>query len=155
MIETLTRYATYSRRARALFIDSIWWAVLVLFIPVGPSAEDILSAPVSLGPSVVFWLTVVQCVPVIVTGVMWAIWGTSPGKRALGLRIVDADTGEPMTIKQAAIRTLGYLLCFASGGIGFLWMLFNPRRQGLHDLMANTVVVDAKQNDAVRSKERW
>ena len=155
MIETLTRYATYSRRTRALFIDSIWWAVLVLFIPVGPSAEDILSAPVSLGPSVVFWLTVVQCVPVIVTGVMWAIWGTSPGKRALGLRIVDADTGEPMTIKQAAIRTLGYLLFFASGGIGFLWMLFNPRRQGLHDLMANTVVVDAKQNDAVRSKERW
>jgi uncharacterized RDD family membrane protein YckC len=154
MVETGMQYAGYSRRARALFIDSIWWTVLVLFIPVGPPAEEILSAPVSLGPSVVLWLTVLQCVPVMVTGVMWAIWGTSPGKRALGLRIVDADTGEPMTIRQAAIRTLGYLVCFASGGAGFLWMLFNPRRQGLHDLMANTVVVDDRQNDATRSKER-
>ncbi|WP_316150583.1 RDD family protein [Cupriavidus sp. BIC8F] len=154
MVKTTTQYATYSRRARALFIDSIWWVVLMLFIPVGPSTEEILSAPVSLGPSVVLWLTVLQCVPLIVTGIMWAVWGTSPGKRALGLRIVDADTGEPMTIRQAAIRTLGYLVCFASFGIGFLWMLFNPRRQGLHDLMANTVVVDAKQSDAAWPRER-
>ncbi|TDN70976.1 RDD family protein [Paraburkholderia sp. BL10I2N1] len=138
------QYATYSRRARALFIDSIWWTVLVLFVPLGPSTEDLLSAPARAGPSILLWLAVAQCIPVVVTGVMWTIWGTSPGKRALGLRIVDADTAEPMTARQAAMRTLGYLVCFATCGAGFLWVLFNPRGQGLHDLMANTVVIDGK-----------
>ena len=145
MAETTKHYAGYSRRARALFIDSIWWAALLLFIPVGPSTEDVLSAPASIGPSVLLWLMVMQCIPVVVTGVMWAAWGTSPGKRALGLRIVDADTGEPMTARQALLRTLGYLVCFAICGAGFLWMLFNTRKQGLHDLMANTVVIDEKE----------
>jgi len=141
------QYATFSRRARALFIDSIWWTLLVLFIPVGPSTEDILLAPGSLGPSIFLWLLVAQCVPVIVTGIMWAVWGTTPGKRMLGLHIVDADTRNPMTARQAAIRTLGYLVCFATIGAGFLWMRFSPRRQGLHDLLANTIVVDDKQDE--------
>ncbi|WP_429468720.1 RDD family protein [Paraburkholderia sp. WSM4175] len=62
---------------------------------------------------------------------MWAIWDTSPGKRALGLRIVDADTGEPMTARQAAMRTLGYLVCFATCGAGFLWGAVQPAQAGL------------------------
>jgi uncharacterized RDD family membrane protein YckC len=78
----------------------------------------------------------------LVTGVLWAVWGTSPGKRALHLRIVDADTGEPMTVRQAGLRTLGYLLSFATCGAGFLWVLFNQRKQALHDRIANTVVID-------------
>jgi hypothetical protein len=36
------RYASYSRRASALAIDSIWWTVIVLFVPLGPSMEDLL-----------------------------------------------------------------------------------------------------------------
>jgi uncharacterized RDD family membrane protein YckC len=73
---------------------------------------------------------------------MWAVWGTSPGKRATRIRIVDADTGRPMTVKQAMLRTLGYLLTFAICGAGFLWVLFNSRKQALHDRLANTVVID-------------
>jgi uncharacterized RDD family membrane protein YckC len=153
MVKTVTRYAVYSRRARALFVDSIWWTALVLFIPVGPSTENVLNESALFSASILFWLTVVQCIPVIVTGAMWAVWGTSPGKRALGLRIVDADTLEAMTARQATIRTLGYLVCFATCGAGFLWALFNPRKQGLHDLMANTVVIDEKQIDDATPRE--
>jgi uncharacterized RDD family membrane protein YckC len=136
------RYASYSRRATALAIDSIWWAIIVLFVPLGPSTEDILMAPESFAGSMVLWLAVGQCIPILVTGVLWTVWGTSPGKRALHLRIVDADTGKPMTMRQAGLRTLGYLLSFATCGAGFLWVLFNPRKQALHDRIANTVVIE-------------
>ena len=125
------RYATYSQRARALFTDSIWWTVNLLFIPLGPSTQDILMAPEAFAWSIILWLMVGQCIPIVVTGVMGAVWGTSPGKRAVGLRIVDADTGQPMTVKQAALRTFGYLLTFATCGTGFLWVLSNPRKQAL------------------------
>ncbi|WP_321575022.1 RDD family protein [Paraburkholderia franconis] len=138
----LMRYATYSQRARALFIDSIWWTVILLFIPFGPSTEDILMAPETFVSSIILWLMAGQCIPILVTGVMWAVWGTSPGKRAVRLRIVDADTGQPMTVTQAMLRTLGYLFTFATFGAGFLWVLSNPRKQALHDRVANTVVID-------------
>lgn len=137
------QYATYSQRARALFIDSIWWTVIVLFIPLGPSTDEILANPEAYGSSIALWLIVGQCIPILVTGVMWAVWGTSPGKRMVRVRIVDADTGEQMSVRQALLRTLGYLLTFATCGAGFLWVLFNRRAQALHDRIANTVVIDA------------
>ncbi|MEM5338097.1 RDD family protein [Paraburkholderia azotifigens] len=137
-------YATYSQRARALFIDSIWWTVIVLFIPLGPSTDDILANPEAFTSTIVFWLLVGQCIPILITGVMWATWGTSPGKRAVRIRIVDADSGRSMTVKQAALRTVGYLLTFGTLGAGFLWIIFNQKRQALHDRMANTVVIDER-----------
>jgi len=136
------RYATYSQRARALFVDSTWWTVILLLTPLGPSTENILTTPEVFASSIILWLMVGQCIPILVTGVMWAAWGTSPEKRALHLRIVDANTGQPMTVKQAMLRTLGYLLTFATFGAGFLWVLSNPRKQALHDRVANTVVID-------------
>ena len=87
-------------------------------------------APESFALSVVLWLAIGQCIPILVTGGLWAVWGTSPGKRALHLRIVDADTGEPMTVKQAGLRTLGYLLSFATCGAG-CWFRADSRRRPL------------------------
>jgi uncharacterized RDD family membrane protein YckC len=141
------QYATYRRRAAALSIDSIWWTVILLFVPLGPSTEDILMAPESSALSVALWLAIGQCIPILVTGVLWVVWGTSPGKRALHLRIVDADSGQRMTARQSVLRTLGYLLSFATCGAGFLWAPFNQRRQCLHDRMANTVVIDEGRMD--------
>lgn len=139
------RYATYSQRGRALFIDSIWWTVIVLFIPLGPSTDELLAAPDAFASTVIFWLMVGQCIPILVTGVMWIVWGTSPGKRVVRIRIVDADTAKPMTARQAILRTIGYLLTFGTLGAGFLWVFFNSRRQALHDRLANTVVVEEDQ----------
>ena len=153
---TVTQYVGYSRRASALFIDSIWWTLLTLFIPVGPSIDTMTDIASLFSMKTLFWVVVVQCIPLIVTGVMWAVWGTSPGKHALGLRIVDAETGYRMTARQAAIRTLGYIVCFSTLGIGFLWMFFNARKQGPHDYMAGTVVVESTRlNEATFSGRRF
>ncbi|MDR5777864.1 RDD family protein [Caballeronia sp. LZ065] len=135
------RPATFSERGRALFIDSLWWTIILLFIPVGSSIEDVPLSPDALAATLFLWMIVAQSVPILVTGVLWAVWGTSPGKHVLRLRIVDADSGAPMTVRQALLRTMGYLLTFATCGAGFLWVLFTSRKQALHDRIANTVVV--------------
>jgi hypothetical protein len=69
------RYASYSPRGSALAIDSIWWTVIALFVPLGPSTEDILMAPDSFSLSIVLWLAIGQCIPILVTGVLWAVMG--------------------------------------------------------------------------------
>ena len=69
--------------------------------------------------------------------------GASPGKRAMGLRVVDTS-GAPITWGQAFIRNM---LRFADGmpvlsyGFGLLTTLLTKRFQRLGDLLANTVVV--------------
>jgi uncharacterized RDD family membrane protein YckC len=137
------QYVGYSSRGSALFIDSIWWTLLVILLPLGPNIS--LNDPASLfgifSATNLLWMTLSQCLPLVVTGVIWAVTGTSPGKMALGLRIVDERTGFPMSAGQAAVRTIGYIICFLTCGLGFLPMFFTKKKQGLHDLMANTVVV--------------
>lgn len=69
--------------------------------------------------------------------------GASPGKRVMGLRVVDTS-GAPISYGQAFIRNM---LRFADGmpifsyGFGLLSTLLTKRFQRLGDLLANTVVV--------------
>jgi hypothetical protein len=39
------------------------------------------------------------------------------------------------------LRWLGYQLCLATLGIGFLWVLVDDRRMGWHDKLARTCVI--------------
>jgi len=69
--------------------------------------------------------------------------GASPGKRVMGLRVVDTS-GAPISFGQAFIRNM---LRFADGlpppfyGFGLLSTLLTKRFQRLGDLLANTVVI--------------
>jgi len=69
--------------------------------------------------------------------------GASPGKRIMGLRVVDTS-GAPISFGQAFIRNM---LRFADGlpppfyGFGLLSTLLTKRFQRLGDLLANTVVI--------------
>lgn len=68
--------------------------------------------------------------------------GATPGKRSVGLRVVEAD-GRPVGLAASVIRNLLRTADFlpALFGFGLLFMLFHPRFQRLGDLAANTLVV--------------
>jgi uncharacterized RDD family membrane protein YckC len=69
----------------------------------------------------------------------WSVKGATPGKELLDLR-VETDAGaSPIPLGCAALRVFGYLLSFASLGIGFLMVAFGG--SGLHDRIAGTRVV--------------
>ena len=67
--------------------------------------------------------------------------GQSFGKRFLGLRVVRIN-GAPLDYKTALLRNVvGYCLGFLTLLLGFLWALWDGRRQGWHDKLAGTIVV--------------
>lgn len=68
--------------------------------------------------------------------------GQTPGKRALGIRVIRSD-GDPLTASDAALRFLGYYLNTACLGVGWLWAWGDPNGQGWHDKLARTYVVRA------------
>jgi len=67
-------------------------------------------------------------------------WQATPGKRALGLQVVD-DDGLPPGHVRAGLRTAAGLLSWLSLNIGHLMAARAPRYQALHDRIAGTHVV--------------
>lgn len=71
----------------------------------------------------------------------WQLSGQTVGKWLMGVRIVRTS-GERITGRRALIRYLGYWLS-AILFLGYLWVLVDDRRQGLHDKLGGTYVVYA------------
>ncbi|AZP14130.1 RDD family protein [Undibacterium parvum] len=70
--------------------------------------------------------------------------GQSLGKRVFGLRVLEL-TGKPMRPLLNLSRYGGYAAGMATGGIGFLQVLWDMNRQAIQDKIAHTVVVDLRQ----------
>jgi len=70
----------------------------------------------------------------------WAWRGQTPGKMAVGIKIIRTDRS-PITWANAILRYLGYIVSTLTLFIGFLWIAFDSRKQGLHDKIAGTYVV--------------
>ena len=69
------------------------------------------------------------------------LWGgRTPGKRALDLRVVRV-TGKPLGLLMSFERAGGYAAGFATGLLGFARVWWDPNRQGIHDKIAETVVI--------------
>ncbi len=66
--------------------------------------------------------------------------GATPGKRALGLEVVDL-AGERPSFARATLRFLMRGLTAATLMLGWLLILFSRRRQALHDMVSGTLVV--------------
>ncbi|GAA4132592.1 RDD family protein [Actinomadura keratinilytica] len=74
-------------------------------------------------------------------------FGQTLGKMLLRTRVVRADTGGAISAGQAAGRSAFYSvlggLCGCVGIVDVAWILWDERRQALHDKVAGTVVVKA------------
>lgn len=68
--------------------------------------------------------------------------GQTPGKKALGIRVVHQD-GTPMSWRASFMRNILRIADFLPGfyGLGFVTMFLNERSQRLGDLIAGTLVV--------------
>ena len=86
---------------------------------------------------------------------MTALWGRTVGKMVVGARVVRSVDGKRPNIGNAFLRWLapglGALIPFL-GGLGALLVLLSPtfdasgRRQGWHDKMASTLVIEAPRS---------
>jgi uncharacterized RDD family membrane protein YckC len=75
--------------------------------------------------------------------VSWAKSGQTLGKSVTGMKVVRTD-GSRLSWGQALLRYLGYIVSAVVFSLGFLWVAFDPKRQGWHDKIARTYVVDAE-----------
>jgi uncharacterized RDD family membrane protein YckC len=74
----------------------------------------------------------------------WGRYGATPGKMAMGHKIIRDDGVEPLGYGKAFIRWLGYIASGSILSIGFIMIGFTDRKRGLHDMIAGTTVVKVR-----------
>ncbi len=67
-------------------------------------------------------------------------WQATPGKKLLGLRVTDLD-GAPIGFARASGRHWAKLLSYIILYIGFMMAGWTEKKQGLHDMIASTLVI--------------
>ncbi len=72
--------------------------------------------------------------------VFWSTTGQTLGMRVLRIKVVRGDA-QPLSWVTGLLRYVGYVLSLISLGLGLLWVIWDPRRQGWHDKIAGTLVV--------------
>lgn len=132
------RIASPFKRLAAHFVDGILPMVGFIVIIFLPAVSH--SAGIGAGVGVVLG------VGLILVYIVWALMlfgrGRTPGKRLLGLRVVK-ESGQPAGFATMLFREwLGKMLSALVFSLGFLWILFDREKQGWHDKLMSTYVVE-------------
>jgi uncharacterized RDD family membrane protein YckC len=143
--------AELERRFYAFAIDRlVTWG---LYVVVGVLAWLLLgNDPLAVAGIVVAAMVLGWLVLAVTTGFS----GNTPGKSALGLRVVHHGTGTPIGVGPALVRSLvlaaASLPTFGIGLATLAWTAVEDRgrqRRGWHDHLASSVVVDVRPVEVV------
>ena len=75
-----------------------------------------------------------------------SVWQATPGKLALGIRVTDLQ-GNRISFPRALGRYLAKILSTLMLLIGFLMVAWTRRKQGLHDMIAGTLVLNGRASE--------
>ncbi|MGQ0503898.1 MAG: RDD family protein [Myxococcaceae bacterium] len=149
------RPAPLWRRVAALAVDAAAiGTVVALYLTVALAVTGITPPTHSLGgldavmlrlhawqPVMVPGLVLTLLICLVYSAVFAVIWeGRTPGRRLLGLRLVDASGLAP-TPARASVRALLTTVSFAVFLGGFWLALFDRKGQTLHDKLTSTFIV--------------
>jgi uncharacterized RDD family membrane protein YckC len=149
-------YAHWGKRVGAYLLDGIATSIAALPLWIGygmlaASAETTTAADGTVtttteGGGVVVLLIVLG----IITSLAFFVWNTcmkqgstgySIGKGVLGIKLIGEKTGQPIGAGMSFVRYLCHILdsiCY----IGYLWPLWDSKRQTFADKIIGTVVIN-------------
>ena len=144
MNEPQPQYVGFWARVGAAIIDTI--LVLVICAPLvtyiyGPSYWVNPTGMIIAGPAdfLINWL-----LPAVAVILFWIYRQATPGKMAIGAKIVDAKTGGKASTGQLIGRYLAYYVSILPLMLGIIWVGIDAKKQGFHDKLAGTLVVRSR-----------
>jgi uncharacterized RDD family membrane protein YckC len=138
-------YGGFWKRVIAYLIDGLIIAVPVTMIfgtviPDVMVAENVRATPFSVS---VPQLVMILASWVYFAGLESSEWQATVGKKILGMKVTDV-AGERINFVKATIRYISKFLSSFILMIGFIMVAFTAKKQGLHDFIAGTTVVNQR-----------
>jgi uncharacterized RDD family membrane protein YckC len=139
-------FASWGQRVAAYFVNVAM--LLLLFIPI--LIVSLILGAVSDALGGLF--LILAYLALLVLSFYWYFQegakGQSPGKKVMGIQVVNADTGQfiggGMGIARSLVNgIINGIPCY----IGFLWPLWDAKKQTLADKVLKTVVIAGPKQD--------
>jgi uncharacterized RDD family membrane protein YckC/ribosomal protein L40E len=148
------RYAGFWVRLLAFLINGIILYIVISIITAaifiskyGQSSYSTLLSTISSGnlDSMVLTFLGIFFLTFFIVTILYAtisigLWGRTVGKAALRIKVVKPD-GSRVSYWRALGRSLAYYLNGFTFGLTFLIIAFTNKKRGLHDYVADTVVI--------------
>lgn len=141
-------YAGFWKRYAAYVIDGLIVGVIGAIVGglVGGVLGGLLAAGRAGAGAAVAVQAVVQLLSLGLGAAYYAGFHASsaqatPGKQLIGIKVVRSD-GEPISLARGIGRYFATILSTLILGIGWIMAGFTERKQALHDMVCDTVVVD-------------
>jgi uncharacterized RDD family membrane protein YckC len=136
------RLASPGKRLGAYFLDLlVTLVVLVLFLIFGVVGDGAATGTEG-GTGVGVLLGNVLFLGYIVWAFMLFAKGMTPGKKLLGMRVIKEDGTSAGFFTMLIREWIGKAISGLILSLGFLWILFDRDKQGWHDKLMSTYVVE-------------
>jgi uncharacterized RDD family membrane protein YckC len=150
-MENNLKYSGFWLRVGAYFIDWIILSIantIVQFI-LGAMSANSISSVKELDQNLLAQVAVVLpflLASIIVSWLYYALMESSKyqgtlGKMALGIKVTDLN-GQKISFGRATGRYFAKILSTLTLSIGYIMVAFTEKKQGLHDLIAKTLVIN-------------
>jgi uncharacterized RDD family membrane protein YckC len=143
-----TNYAGFWRRFAAIIIDMLILSVPTYFLVVYMSDDP--HSHVSSGDAVkAQYFTIYRAGTFLLNWLYFALLESSArqatfGKQAMGIYVTDL-AGNRISFGKATLRYFGKIISGLTMFVGYIMAAFTQRKQALHDLIANTLVLNRHQ----------
>lgn len=133
-------YAGFWRRAGASIIDSFAIALLTLPLVWLIYGEEYFTStePQLVQGGADFIISYILPFALVIG--FWVWRSATPGKMLLGIKIIDKNGDKPSTLRFIG-RYFAYIPSALIFCLGFLWVAFDKKKRGWHDMLAGTLVV--------------
>ena len=123
--------ADFFVRLVAALIDGVILIIpqLIIRLLLGPALGALFGLVIGVGYSYYFWTTS----------------GQTPGKMVMSLKVVSAENGALLEPSAALLRYVGYIVSSIPIGLGYLWVLWDPKHDAWHDKIAKTKVIKVEK----------
>ncbi len=126
-------YAGFWRRVAAALIDGILVGIVSAIV-------TSIAGAISDGAAVLAQILLVVAAYAYYAGMESSAYQATVGKIALGIQVTDLN-GNRISFLRALGRNLAEILSAVILLIGYIMAAFTERKQGLHDMIAGTLVV--------------
>ena len=136
--EWLAGQQTQIGPARSLVFGGFWIRVLAFIVDgilLGIVEAILIWALTTTGQEIADVIGIVYFIG------LWATTGQTVGMVPFGLRVVRNSDGGKITWGNAILRFIGLIVAIVALFIGVVWVAFDSRKRGLHDVIGRTVVV--------------
>ncbi len=133
-------------RLAAYYVDGFIVLIVILLLQVFLNTLKASNIAATITPFVslgYFWFFTVKS-------------GATPGKKFFGLKVTSSDGSEKVDVVKGFLReVVGKFISGIVLGLGYLWILWDGQRQGWHDKIASTLVIQVTPLSGIKKVLAW